>query len=270
MPARSTDVVGRAIRPCRTIPPASRRWPSSKVTASRVVPGRLMNDRAAVAGQCVQQAALADVRPPRQHDAPGTGQVSAKCFSGQNRVYRRRAERHRRGRCPAGFPRSRDRALRDIDPRGWRGCLGSRRPTPPARAPRSDHRTPPRSMLPRDVRHPPKPAILDHRHRSPSAVAMQFDGAVTATASTTSSPAAAAEMSHHKPIGGIARQRQPAAGAEFRLHRITRPFDPQRRHRPAAGRRELDDAKRQRRIQHISRGRAQNNTGHRGAIESHS
>ena len=75
---------------------------------------------------------------------------------------------------------------------------------------------------------------------------MQFDGAVTAAARNDFLAAFAAKMSHHDSIGRIAGQRLTAARTKPRLDRIdgARPFDPQRGHRPATRRCELNDAKR--------------------------
>jgi hypothetical protein len=84
---------------------------------------------------------------------------------------------------------------------------------------------------------------------------MDFHGRVAATAYHDLLAAVAAEPSDYDLIGGEGGQRAAVASAEVRIDCLDRAesFDAKRSHRPAAGRSKFNDAKRRRRIRHVSR-----------------
>jgi hypothetical protein len=84
---------------------------------------------------------------------------------------------------------------------------------------------------------------------------MEFHGRVAAAACNNFLAGVAAETSDNDLIGVAGGQGPAATSAEVRLHRFdgAGAFNAKRGHRAATGRGKSDDAKRQRRIRHISR-----------------
>ena len=134
--ARSTEKysVPRSVRDCRRMPAVSTKQtgPSgvstTVSTASRVVPGHVVDDRALVADQPVEQGRLADVGPPDQ----GHPAAVHRCRGPAPRV-------RRRGRPPllgagqrAAGSRSTTSSSRSPVPRPWSALTGHGSPRPRA------------------------------------------------------------------------------------------------------------------------------------------